>query len=83
MIDILRMIDPLPIKDESKIKTSSISSPSNYYSYQQRKFRRSSNNYNQRRSQQQQQQRNESVDVEDVFVEDTIPTITASGNMCV
>jgi hypothetical protein len=79
MIDILRIIDPLPIKDESKIKTSSISSPSNYYSYQQRKFRRSSNNYNQRRSQQQQQQqRNESVDVEDVFVEDTIPTITAS-----
>lgn len=78
MIDILRMIDPLPIKDETTPQTSSPSSQ-NYYSYQQRKYRRPSNHYNQRRSQQY-QQRNESADVEDVFVDDVIPTITASGN---
>jgi hypothetical protein len=78
MIDILRMIDPLPTKDETTPQTSSPSSQ-NYYSYQQRKYRRPSNHYNQRRSQQY-QQRNESADVEDVFVDDVIPTITASGN---
>lgn len=80
MIDILRLIDPLPIKEEEeqKQKTSSIS-PTNYSSYQQqRKYRRPSNHYNQRRYQQ--QQRNESIDVEDVFADDEIPTITASGN---
>jgi hypothetical protein len=74
MIDILRMIDPLPIKEE---QNSSISY-TNYSSYQQRKYRRPSNHYNQRRSQQQQQ--HESIEIEDVFVDDEIPTITASGN---
>jgi hypothetical protein len=76
MIDILRLIDPLPIKEEEQKQT-----PEYFSSYQQRKYRRPSN---QRRLQQ--QQRNESVDVEDVFVDDEIPTITAlvnqiSGNL--
>jgi len=70
MIDILRIIDPLPIKQEQKQQNSSTS-------YQQRKYRRPSNNhYNQRRSQQR-----ESIEIEDVFVDDEIPTITASGNL--
>jgi hypothetical protein len=78
MIDILRIIDPLPIQEEQKQKNSSITSP-NYSSCQQRKYRRPSNHYNQRYLQQ--QQRNESTEIEDVFVDDEIPTITASGNI--
>lgn len=75
MIDILRMIDPLPVQEETKPKTSSTSS----YSSQQRKYRRSSNNYSQRHSyQSQQQQQNSSADIEDVFVDDDIPTISAT-----
>lgn len=74
MIDILRMIDPLPVQEETKPKTSSTSS----YSSQQRKYRRSSNNYSQHRSYQSQQQQNSSVEVEDVFVDDDIPTISAT-----
>lgn len=73
MIDILRMIDPLPVQEETKPKTSSTSS----YSSQQRKYRRSSNNYSQHRSYQSQQQ-NSPIDVEDVFVDDNIPTISAT-----
>lgn len=73
MIDLLRMIDPLPLKEDSRTKAHS----PNSYSYQQRKYRRPSNH--QRRSQQQ-QQGNESIEIEDVFVDDEIPTITGSGN---
>jgi len=81
MVDILRMIDPLPIKEEQRQKSESILSsnlPSSSSSYQQRKYQRPSYHYNQRRLQL--QQRNESTEVEDVFVDDEIPTITASIN---
>jgi hypothetical protein len=80
MIDILRMIDPLSIQEEQKQKNQSILSL-NSSSYQQRKYYRPSNHYNQPhlQQQQQQQQRNESIEVEDVFVDDEIPTITATG----
>jgi hypothetical protein len=74
MVDILRIIDPLPIKEE---KSESVSS-ANASSYQQRKHQRPSYHYNQRRLQQ--NQRNESIEVEDVFADDEIPTITASIN---
>ncbi|CAF1316863.1 unnamed protein product [Rotaria sordida] len=79
MIDILRIIDPLPIMEEQKQKNESISPTSNISSKHQQKYRRSSNSHHQRRTQQQQQQ-NESIDTEDVFVNDEIPTITASIN---
>jgi hypothetical protein len=74
MIDLLRMIDPLPMKDdeEQKQKNQSISSSS-----QQRKYHRPSNHYNQHHSQ---EQRNESMDVEDVFVDEEISTIIPPGN---
>ncbi|CAF2820535.1 unnamed protein product [Rotaria sp. Silwood2] len=83
MIDILRMIEPLPIIEEQKQKHDSTSSTSNMSSQQQQqqqqqKYRRSSNSHHQRRLQQQEQPRNESIDTEDVFVNDEIPTITAS-----
>ncbi|UJR22678.1 hypothetical protein I4U23_025715 [Adineta vaga] len=78
MIDILRTIDPLPIKQEQQqSKSESVSSNSNYpssSSHSQRKYRRSSNNSYQRRH----QQRNESFDAEDVFVDEEIATITGS-----
>ncbi|CAF1294571.1 unnamed protein product [Adineta steineri] len=79
MIDILRLIDPLPIKQEQKSNKTEISlSSSNFSSsssqQQQRKYRRSSNNtYQQRRL----QQKHDSIDAEDVFVDDEIATITS------
>ena len=74
MIDLLRMIDPLPpppppLNDEEESRTKAMTSP-------QRKYRRPSN-HRQRRSHS--QRCNESIDVEDVFEDDEIPTITASG----
>lgn len=75
MIDILRLIDPLPVPppDEQQ-QGDEPNSSVNSSSYQQRKYQRSSYNYNQRRLQQQ----DESTEGEDVFVEDVIPTITAA-----
>jgi hypothetical protein len=75
MIDILRLIDPLPIKQEQKSKNGSISSSASP-SYHQQKYRQPSNHSYQRRS----QQRKESIEVEDVFADDEIPTITALVN---
>ncbi|CAF3698097.1 unnamed protein product [Rotaria sp. Silwood1] len=84
MIDILRLVDPLPIIEEQEQKTESTSSTSNIPSQQQQqqqhqhqKYRRYSNSHHQRRSQ---QQRNESTDTEDVFGNNEIPTITATIN---
>ncbi|CAF1099079.1 unnamed protein product [Rotaria magnacalcarata] len=79
MIDILRTIDPIPIPEEEQQKRESTSNVSS----QQETNRRQSNSSYQRHAQQQQQQqpnRNESVESEDVFVNDEIPTITASLN---
>ena len=70
MIDLLRLIDPLPIKEEEQKQKNEY-----FSSYQQRKYRRPSN---QRRNLN--QQRNESIDTEDVFVDDEISTITALVN---
>ncbi|CAF0835111.1 unnamed protein product [Adineta ricciae] len=73
MIDILRAIDPLPIKNEQQIPSSKSESVSSS-SHSQRKYRRPSNNSYQR----QHQQRTDSFEVEDVFVDEEIATITGT-----
>lgn len=77
MIDLLRMIDPLPIKEQQEgvdSRTNILSADS--YSSPQRKYRRPSNP-RQRRSHP--QRCHESIDVEDVFEDEQISTITTSG----
>ncbi|CAF3359628.1 unnamed protein product [Rotaria socialis] len=79
MIDILRTIDPIPIPEEQQQKRESTANAS---SQQETNRRQSSSSYQRHphQHQQQQQNRNESVESEDVFANDEIPTITASLN---
>jgi hypothetical protein len=76
MVDILRIINPIPTEDK-KQKSDSISSVNlTSYSPIQHKYQRPSYHYTQERlEEQEQQQRTQSIEGEDVFVDDNTSTI--------
>lgn len=78
MIDILRMIDPLPVSEEQKQKGKHESTSNVSSQHHQQKNRRQSNNRRNSHPQHQLQQCNESTESEDVFINEEIPTITGS-----